>query len=188
MRLKIIAGNLVALLLVGLGSYFVVRAQLSSRLEADVDAEIANDGVLFDRSWRLSGREFLERVVAQSMTQQVRDAFGGLDDDSRRRRAHEASNAVAEWFRSSGQVREGAPDVVLVTDETGRVLARNQDPNRMVGHALGAELGAVRDVLADGVPRHDAWAYRAEDKVLEVGIAPIRNAQGGDHRGTRRGL
>jgi hypothetical protein len=179
MRLKIIAGNLLALLVVGLASFFFVRSELQTALEGEVDAQIGNDGTLFDRSWRLSGRDFLDRVTERSQTQPVRDSFGGLDDDSRRRRAHEAANGVAEWFRDPTRGRGGLPEIVAIADETGRVLARNQDPNRMVGVQLGSEIASVRQVLGDGTPRHDVWNYAGENKLLEIGAAPIRNAQGG---------
>ncbi len=178
MRLKIIAGNLVVVLVVGLVSYFVVRSQLQEGLGAHVDQQIANDATLFDRSWRLSARQFLDYVSERAGSRPVRDAFGGLDENSRRQRAHEAANGVAQWFRDPARGRGGAPDLVAITDETGRVIARNQDPNRMYGTQLVQQLPALREVLSRSDVRHDVWLKSDENKLLQTGIAPVLSDQG----------
>lgn len=178
MRLKIIAGNLVVVLVVGLVSFFVVRSQLQEGLGTEVEQQIANDATLFDRSWRLSARQFLDYVADRAETQPVRDAFGGLDESSRRQRAHQAANDVAQWFRDPARGRAGAPDLVAITDETGRVLARNQDPNRMYGTQLVQQLPALRDVLRGQEPRHDVWHKDDENKLLQTGVAPVLSDQG----------
>jgi len=178
MRLKIVAGNLIIVLLVTLVSYGVVRGQLTSRIEADTDASLANDRVLFDRSWRLSAAEFVEQTADRARTREIRDSFKGLDVDSRRARAHEAANRVAQWFTDPARGRAGSPDVVVVTDETGTVLARDHDPNRMFRQRLGRTLGTLRSTLEDGKPRHDVWKKDDEAKVLQTAIAPIRNETG----------
>jgi hypothetical protein len=178
MRLKIIAGNLIVVLVVGLVSYFVVQSQLKESLGAQVEQEIANDVTLFDRSWRLSSRQFLDYVEDRATSQPVRDAFGGLDENSRRQRAHQAANGVAQWFRDPARGRGGAPDLVAITDETGRVIARNQDPNRMYGAQLTSQLPLLRAVLSQTELRHDVWLKTDENKLLQIGMAPIVSDQG----------
>lgn len=178
MRLKIIAGNLVAVLLVAVVSYVVTRGQLESAIGARLDAEVDDDRTLFDRSWRLSASEFVERTADGARTDEVRDVFGGLDVDSRRRRAHAAANRISQWFADPSRGRAGAPDVVVVTDETGTVLARDTDPNRMFQRKLARRLGTLRQTLSDGTPRHDVWVKEDERKVLQTAMAPIRNETG----------
>lgn len=178
MRLKIVAGNLIVVLVVGLVSFFVVRSQLEEGLGGEVERQIGNDATLFDRSWRLSARQFLDYVEERSATPQVRDAFGGLDENSRRQRAHQAANAIAQWFGDPARGRNGAPDFVAVTDLTGKVIARNQDPNRMYGAQLSQQLPLLRRVLSDEVARHDVWRKTDENKLLQVGMAPVINEQG----------
>ncbi len=178
MRLKIIAGNLVAVLIVGLGAYFYVKAELEKSLAARIDAEIDNDHVLFDRSWRLSALEFVDQVRDRADTREVRGVFRALDEDSRRARAHEQANSIAAWFQDPARQRGGMPEIVALTDETGRVLARNQDPNRMNGRSLVAEIPTIRQVL-DGDAEHDAWFKSDESKLLQVAMAPVRNDEGG---------
>jgi len=178
MRIKIIAGNLIVVVLITLVSFGVVRDQLTTAIEAETDAGLANDRVLFDRSWRLSASEFVDQTADRARTREIRDVFKGLDIDRRRHRAHEAANRVAAWFTDPARGRAGSPDVVAVTDETGTVLARDTDPNRMFRQRLGRTLGTLRETLKDGKPRHDVWKKDDDRKVLQTALAPIRSEAG----------
>lgn len=177
MRLKIIAGNLVAVLLLGLISFFVVRSQLTSSLEARVDATIANDAQVIERSWRLSGIEFTSLVSDRAATREARDVFAALDEDQRRTRGYEAAERLGAWFGDPSR-RGVVPDVVLFTDETGKVLARNADRNRMYGAILTTQLPALRAVLERGTELTDVWRKDDESKVMQVAAAPIRSESG----------
>lgn len=180
MRLKIIAGNLLTVLLVGVVAYSVLRSDLEQGLGREVDRQIGNDARLFDRSWRLSATEFVELVVDRASSRDVRDAFGALDENSRRTRAHQVANRVSQWFLDPARQRGGAPDIVAIVDETGKVIARDQDQNRLFGESLTRQLPAVRSTLNDGQPRHDLWnRLEQEDKLYQTGVAVVRNADGG---------
>lgn len=178
MRLKIIAGNLIAVLLLGLGAYFYVTSELETGLAATLDSEIGKDAELLGRSWRLSALEFTEQVRDRAQTPQVRSAFRALDLNSRRQRAHDQANSVAAWFQDPARARGGRPDVVAFTDETGRVIARDQDINRMNSESLATAIPTLRGVL-EGAAAHDAWFKEDENKLLQVAMAPIRNDEGG---------
>ena len=54
MRLKIIAGNLAVVVLLGLSAFAFVRTQLESDLLRRLDSRIASDRELLDRSFRLT--------------------------------------------------------------------------------------------------------------------------------------
>ena len=179
MRLKIIAGNVIAILLVGLGSYFYVRSQLEEGLRGELDAQIDEDLELLQRSWRLSALEFVDQVRERAESRELRSAFNALDQSSRRRAAYERAEGVAAWFQDPARGRGGRPEVVLVTDETGRVIARDKDINRMNGTSIVGTLPSIRRVLDRGLAVHDAWLKEDEDKLLQVAVAPIRNAEGG---------
>ena len=180
MRLKIVAGNLVAVLLVGLVSYGVVRSQIGSTLQARLHERIAKDGALFGRSWRLSDVEFLGYVQQQAAEREVRTVFHAVGEASRRQRAFEVAEAIADWFRDPARGRGGtAPEFVAITDETGTVIARNKDINRMVGDRLADWLPRMNDVLSKGVPATDVRQHPTEQKkLLQVAMAPVRNEDG----------
>jgi len=179
MRLKIIAGNVIAVLLVGLGSYLYVKGQLEEGLGAQIDEQINNDAQLLQRSWRLSALEFVEQVRDRAETREVRTTFNALDQESRRRSAFERVQGIASWFQDPARARGGRPDIVLITDETGRVIARDNDINRMNGTSIVSELPSLRRVLDRGLAVHDVWHKADDDKLLQVALAPVRNQEGG---------
>jgi hypothetical protein len=178
MRLKIIAGNLVAVLLLGLVSYAVVGGDLKRELAAKVLAQIGNDQMLLDRSLRLSGLEFVNLVKQRAGDQDTIGIFSALDEPGRRTRAFDAAERTAAWMGDPARGARGNPDMVIITDDSGKVLARNADRNRMYGMKLDASLPAVRATLQDGEARHDVWKKSDEAKLLELGVAPIRTAGG----------
>lgn len=179
MRLKIIAGNLVAVLVVGLVSYLYIKSNLENELGQRVDTQITNDLTVIQRSWRLSAIELMDQTRDRAAIQAIRGAFGALDQDARRRRSYEAVEGIAQWFRDPSRGRGLPPDIVAVTDETGKVIARNADINRLFNQSLVAELPTLSQVLTDGRARHDLWSREASDKLLQVSIAPVMNDEGG---------
>ena len=102
MRLKLIAGNLVIVLLVGLGSYLVVRTQLRSELSRRLEDSIGDDSELFARSWRADGARLAEGVGSRAASNSVRNVFTALGEAQQRGRAFEAAQEVSKWFQRSG--------------------------------------------------------------------------------------
>ncbi len=178
MRLKIIAGALAAVLLVGLGSYFYVRSELEQGLSSQLDSQIEGNSELFARSWRLAGLEFLRLVEDRAKTQGVEAAYRALDQNSRRTRAHEQANTIAAWFQDPARGQVGRPDLVALLDETGSVIARDQDINRMAGNSLNQAIPVVRAAI-EGQSGHDVWWKSDENKVIRVAVAPVHNESGG---------
>jgi hypothetical protein len=178
MRLKIIAGNLAVLLLLGVAAYAVVGGQLRSELLRRVDDKIGSDRTLFERSFKLSALEFVELVAARAADRQMRDVFGGLDESSRRNRAYEATEATAAWLADPARGDRGGPDIVLIVDETGKVLARNGARNVMHGKALLGQIPALARAFEDGRAHHDVWLEEQENKALQTAVAVIRAASG----------
>jgi hypothetical protein len=177
MRLKLIAGNLVIVLLVGLGSYLVVRTQLRAALSQQLEDGIGDDSELFARSWRANGARLGEGVSSRAASNSVRNVFSASGETKRRRRAFEAAQGVSKWFQDPARGRRERPHIVAVIDETGRVIARDTDPNRMFGQPLLSEVPVLRTVLERGAPRYGVW--HRQNKLLQVGVAAVRNDQGG---------
>jgi hypothetical protein len=177
MRLKLIAGNLVILLLVGLGSYLVVRTQLRAELAKELEEGIGDDSELFARSWRADGSRLAEGVSSRAASNSARNVFTASGETKRRSRAFDAAQDVSKWFQNPARGRRERPHIVAVIDETGRVIARDTDRNRMFGEQLLNQVPILRGVLERGASRYGVWHH--EDKLLQVGAAAIRNDQGG---------
>ncbi len=176
MRLKLIAGNLVIVLLVGLGSYLVVHTQLRVELSRRLEDSIGDDSELFARSWRADGARLAEGVGNRANSNSVRNVFSALGEANRRRRAFEAAQEVSKWFQDPARGRGERPHIVAVIDETGRVIARDTDRNRMFGEPLLNRVPVLRRVLDRGASRYGVWKF--EDKLLQVGVSAVRNDQG----------
>lgn len=174
MRLKVIAGNLAVVVLLGLAAYAFVGGQLRNALLSGIDGRIARDRQLFEQSLRLSALEFQALAVERAGERQLRDVFGGLDQDSRRTRAFEAAEATAAWLADPARGERGTADIVVVVDETGSALARNGARNVLFGKSLTGELPALARALQTGEPAHDVWIESQEKKLLEAVVAPIR--------------
>ena len=177
MRLKLIAGNLVIVLLVGLGSYLVVRTQLRAELSSTLEEGIRADSELFARSWRADGARLVDGVSNRAASNSVRNVFTASGEAKRRGEAFDAAQGVSKWFQDPARERRERPHIVAVIDETGRVIARDTDPNRMFGQPLLNEVPVLREVLKRGAPQHGVWQHG--DKLLQVGVAAVRNEQGG---------
>jgi hypothetical protein len=178
MRLKIVAGNLAVVVLLGLVAYFTVSGQLRAQRTNELEAAIDNDRLLFDRSFRLSALEFEQFVGVRAANRQMQDIFGGLDLDSRRTRAYEAAEAAHAWLGDPARGGRGTPDIVVVVDETGRAIARNGARNVMFGKALIQTIPALGQALKTGGTRHDVWLEDEQNKVLQTAVAPIRTETG----------
>ena len=81
------------------------------------------------------------------------------------------------------EARAAIPDIVVITDDAGKVLARNADRNRMYGIRLDTALPAVRAAVKDGGAHHDVWKKDDEGKLLELAVSAIRG-DGGNIVGT----
>ena len=178
MRLKIIAGNLAVVLLLGLTAFTLVRSQLESDLMRRLESRISADRDLLDRSFRLGALEFVDLLAQRAAERQLRDVFAGLDLDSRRNRAFEAAQSTAAWLTDPARGNRGGPDIVVIVDETGKTIARNGARNVMFDVALAPKLPALAATLRDSVPRHDVWIEEQEKKMLQTAVAPIRAESG----------
>jgi hypothetical protein len=177
MRLKLIAGNLVIMLLVGLGSYLVVRVQLRTELSRQLEEGIGDDSELFARSWLADGARLAEEVSNRAGSNSVRNVFAASGEAKRRGRAFDAAQEASKWFQNPARGRRERAHIVTVIDETGRVIARDTDPNRMFGEPLLNQVPILRGVLKRGTSRHGVWYHG--DKLLQIGVAAVRNDEGG---------
>lgn len=177
MRLKIIAGNVLWVIATGLLAFYVVRSSIVEQAATDVADETQRNFQVLQRSFRLAAGEFTELVRGRAATQEASSVFNASGTDSLRTRAHSVANSVASWLADPARGLGGRPEIVLITDETGRVLARDLDPERMFDQQLTQTLPVLRDVL-EGRAVHTLWRQRSDNKVLRVVAAPIRSADG----------
>ncbi|MCS6857658.1 MAG: hypothetical protein NZM37_08100 [Sandaracinaceae bacterium] len=177
MRAKIIAGNVLAVLILGLVSYGWAKASIEAELLAEVDGRIARDFELLGRSLRWRIRELGALVVAQAASKGARDVFGAIDESGRRQRAFEVCQRVAAWFGDPARGLGGRPDIVAIVDDRGHVVARDTDVNAMFGVDLSASVPGLAQALA-GAADVGVWEFTQDNKMIHVGVAPILDEEG----------
>lgn len=177
MRLKIIAGSLLSVVLTGTAAFVLVHNRVAAESAEGLNQRLERDRVLFDRSWKYLASEFLDAVESQSGGEAIGLVFSALDEGRRRRAANQAAERIGHHLKRVSEHGE-APDIVLVTDETGRVIARDKDINRMYGYDLAASLPCLRRTLRLGHPCYDLWYKTDENKVLQVAVVAARNSSG----------
>lgn len=171
MRLKIIGANFLVVLVCGLAAFLLVRGSLTSYFTADVEAALSRDQVLFEDS-RTAATRLLEnltrqRARAQSLVK-VYDVPTASEDD-RRRAAFAEAQAISSALEDRGQMGR-RPELVAVTDERGRIIARNVDPNVSYMRDLGTEFPSSRFALR-GDCVTDIWQY--DTLVLDAAACPV---------------
>jgi HAMP domain-containing protein len=177
MRAKIIVGNLIAILIVGLGAYALVKGPLEHAFLDEVDTRLADDYALLERSVQLNSRELLGLVTELAAERPLREVFAALDENGRRNRAFDQAERVATWLGDPARGRGGPPSFVAITDDAGRVVSRNADRNRMYGQDLRPLVPAVTRALA-GAPVADVWEFEGESLVMLIAASPIRTEEG----------
>lgn len=180
MRRNFVLGSVGLIVVFGLLAFGLVRSALRGRIDDALEARADAELELFDRSYRLELLEFAEQVRDRAGTRGVIQLFAVRDAAERRARAHAAANGIGDWFRDpSRSGKLGRPDVVVITDETGTVVARDADPNRMHGQKLSKALPKLREVLSEGRVETDVWADEAQAMTTQqLAMAPIRDERG----------
>lgn len=175
MRNRILFGNLLAVLITGMLAFFLVKKDTQGVLVDSVSSRLSGEVETITRSLKLSAWELVDNTRTQASLRAGQDVFAALDENSRRKRAYDFSESVSRWLSDSARGR-GTPEIVLVINDQGEVIARNANINSMLGVQLGG-LAFVKSAVA-GSSTYDVWENKVDNKTLLVGIAPIRNDAG----------
>jgi nitrogen fixation/metabolism regulation signal transduction histidine kinase len=171
MRLKIIGANFLVVLVCGLAAFLLVRGSLTSYFTAEVEAALSRDQALFEDS-RIAGTRLLENLTRQrSRAQSLVKVYDipTVDEDPRRRAAFAEAQAISTALEDRGQMGR-RPELVAVTDDRGRITARNVNPNAHYMRDLGTEFPSSRFALR-GDCVTDIWQYDA--LVMDVAACPV---------------
>lgn len=174
MRLKITAGSLAAVVLLGLACFGVVRYQLRSGAEADIEAELPRMREMVRTIRRAAGLDLVRLATGRAATSGIIEVFAGVED-SRRSRAYDEAERFAQELASPANGGRRA-DLVAILDDTGRVLARDLDRNALEGVDFRERSPAVEAAIR-GTAGYDI--IRQQTLLLELALAPIRSREGG---------
>jgi hypothetical protein len=137
-----------------------------SRSEQSSEERVAQAVKWYGDTIRLVGLEMVNLAQDHSNGSTLRAVFGHTDETARRQTAFQACEVIAASLDKEGR----KPEMVMVLDASGRVVARDLNPNAEYGDDYGAKYPAVATVLK-GRPVSDVWALNG--RMTQVALAPI---------------
>lgn len=173
MRWKLLVGNLVAVILVGVMGWWLTRSEAAAVLVRDVDPSVDRGVELLSAVRDQAGDALLDAVEDAATSPELAAVFAAESESARREAAFTFAERQARAFASLPR-RGRQADLVAVLDETGKVIARNVERNQDVGRDLRAEFPAVARALtgARGAKVRDYVRY-GDQSWLEVSVVSV---------------
>lgn len=182
MRWKLLVGNVVAVLLIGVIGWFLVRSGAREALLQDVGPSLQRAVPLLGAVRVQDGDQFVDKVEELAANPAVANVFAS-DTESAQRDA--AFTVVQDMSRQLANVaHRGRPaELVVMLNAEGRVLARNADRNLDRDRDLRAELPVVRQAFQGGATGHGVRDFirYGDQGWMEVAVVPV--VVGGTVRG-----
>ncbi len=174
MRWKLLVGNVVAVLLVGILGWALVRSRAAEALATDVAPSVDRSTSLLDAVRAQDGDQLVDAVEAATHAPDLAAVFAADSESAQRDAAFTFSEAMARQVGAQVPRRGRPAELVAVLSADGRVVGRNADRRLDVGRNVGQEFPAVQNALA--APRghvvRDYIKY-GEQGWLEVAVAPV---------------
>lgn len=173
MRWKILAGNVVTVVLISLIAWFLVKGRASEALLQDVAPSVMRSVALLEAVRAQDGDLFVEAVEAAARSAEVGTVYTGDSESAQREAAFAVSQGVSRQLATLPRRNRPAELVVLLNAE-GRVLARNAERNLDAGRDLRTEFAAVRQAFegATGHSVRDFIRY-GDQGWMEIAVVPV---------------
>lgn len=173
MRWKLLAGNIIAVLLVGVLGWFLVKGNAEDALVRDVEPSVQRAQALLDAVQAQQGDDLLEAVQRASEAPGVTAAFTADSESDARVSAFAAAETLVQQLASLPR-RNRAPELVTLFNAEGIVLARNADRNLDAGRNLRREFPAVAHALEGTGANVRDYIHNGDQGWLEAAIVPVR--------------
>jgi HAMP domain-containing protein len=173
MRWKILAGNLVTVILISLVAWFLVKGQASEKLLAGVAPAVQRSVGTLEAVRALDGDQLTGAVEDAAQSAEVATVYAGETESAQREAAFTVSQSVSRQL--STLQRRGRPaELVVLLNAEGRVLARNVDRNLDVGRDLRTEFPAVRQAF-EGATGHSVrdFIHYGDQGWMEIAVVPV---------------
>ncbi len=179
MRTKIIAVNAVIVVLLGLLSFALIRAAVSSaagnttQLQADAkhDVQSASARLQLDG---LRTERWLAAKAAEGATLEV---MSKSSPTARGEAATALSDAVLSAAKQSPVFAGNVPSLVVLVDAQGKIIGRNGSTLGR-GDDLAPLYAGLKESLATGHSGSDVWFTPARNDQYLASYAPVKNEQG----------
>lgn len=151
--------------------YMKVTSELETAVLREVEEKVSRAQRVYHHISRLGGLDFANLATDKARRPAV-VAISELADETARR---QAAFEECEVINAGLQKDRRKADMVAVLDSTGKVLARDLNPNAEYGENLRVKFKAVEQALK-GKAVKDVWTLHG--RMTEVGVAPIAKPDG----------
>jgi hypothetical protein len=170
---RAIIGGVVAVVIAGLTAtaYFVTTANLEDKIRKDVHVRVAKAQELLIQNASLEGLGLLKRAEALARDPEYVRALraGTLQDQS------DIADLAFRRFRSELGDAESKPDIMALTDKTGRIVALLDVPRPLPESWLQGgkpKYKAISLALENQIVTSEVWDYEGR-QLMKAGVAPI---------------
>jgi hypothetical protein len=170
-RTKIGLFAALVLLLVTFGVYTAVTSSLHEHAALAAEQDLLRAERAFSEIGRLRASDAAMQAFERAKRPNVVAVFTRTDETSRRQAAFTECEAINAGLQKEG--RKAA--IVAILDSSGKVVARDLNPNAMFGEDLRARFPAIAHALK-GEPTKDVWTM--DNRMTQVALAPITRADG----------
>jgi hypothetical protein len=170
-RMKIGLAAAGILLIVTVGVYLAVTNALKAGAVKEVEQGLARAEKAFAELGRLRAVDAAMQAFERAKRPSMVAIFAKGDERALREAAYTECEAVNAGLAKDGQKAA----IVAVLDASGKVVARDLNPNAMWGEDLKGRFPAVAQALK-GAPIKDVWSM--DGRMTQVAIAPVTRADG----------
>jgi hypothetical protein len=161
-----------ALVLVATGFFYLwVTSDLKVAATQDAEAKVSRAQSVYQRISRLVSLDMANLAAERGRMPAVVAVFDKSEETALRSAAFEE----CEVINAALEKEKRKADILAILDSTGKIIARNLNPNADVGEDLRAKYPAVAQALK-GIPVKDIWTWNGGVHV--VALAPITRPDG----------
>src|SRR5262245_1615473 len=169
MKIGLLSAGLLAV--VAVVFFLNVSSDTRQSVIKDVEEQVSRAQRVFQQISRLGGIDFASVAAERARRSTVAAVFDRPDETARRQAAYEECEAINAALQKDGR----RADIMAILDSSGKVLARDLNPNAMFGEDLKGKFLAVGQALK-GRPVKDIWTL--QNRMTEVALAPITKGDG----------
>ncbi len=169
MKIGLVAASI--LLAFTAGMYFSVTSDLKAAATNTVKDKVTRAQQIYQDLSRVKGLDFARETAKKALLAGVVGVSEVPEELARR----EAAYQECEVLNAALQKDKKKADILAILDSTGKVVARDLNPNAMNGEDLAAKFPAVKEALK-GKAVTDVWTL--SNRMTQVAVAPIIKPDG----------
>jgi HAMP domain-containing protein len=174
MRWKLLVGNIVAVLLVGVIAWALTQSRAAEALVTDIDPSVVRSVALLDAVRAQDADQLIDAVQAAAQSPDLLAALAAGSESEQREAGFTFAEGVSRQLVQTLPRRGRPAELVALLAADGRLVARNIERRQDAGRNLSQEFPAIANALQPpaGHVVRDFIKY-GEQGWLEVAVVPV---------------